>query len=133
MGNPGCTDEGATMDKQRVKPDVAGRRKSVVARIARIEAAIKLANDYLETGEHADWHGLESLVRGEVQGRQAMPSAQRVGQVRLPAPLPASIGGRRASVEEAGALKSFRFCAYKRFGRGRHASAPAHRRAASQR
>ena len=61
------------MNKQRVKHDVTDKRKSIEARVCQIEASIKLANDYLETGEHADWHGFRPLFMEKYQDGQPCP------------------------------------------------------------
>jgi hypothetical protein len=72
------------MKKQRIKQDVTGKRKSIEARIDRIEAAIKLANDYLETGEHADWHGFRPLfVKKFKDGKPCRPHKDWVKNVFL--------------------------------------------------
>lgn len=41
--------------------------------MAKIEAAIKRANEYLETGEHADWHGFRPLFVGKLKDGKACP------------------------------------------------------------
>jgi hypothetical protein len=66
-------DEETAINEQRFKKDVTGKRKSIEARIGRIEAAIKLANDYLETGEHADWHGFRPLFVGKFKDGKPCP------------------------------------------------------------
>ena len=61
------------MNEKRVKQDVTGKRKSIEARIGRIEAAITVANDYLETGEHADWHGFRPWFVGKFKDGKPCP------------------------------------------------------------
>lgn len=61
------------MNEQRVKQDVTLKRKSIDARIGRIEVAIKMANDYLEKGEHADWHGFRPFFVGKVKDDKPCP------------------------------------------------------------
>lgn len=72
------------MNEQRVKQDVTLKRKSIEARIVRIEAAMKLASDYLATGEHADWHGFRPLfVRKVKNGKPCPPHNDWVKNVFL--------------------------------------------------
>lgn len=36
---------------------VTAKRKAVLERIESLERAIRMATEYLESGEHAEWHG----------------------------------------------------------------------------
>jgi hypothetical protein len=55
------------------KQDATGKRKAIETRMRRIEAAIKLANEYRETGEHADWHGFRPLFVGKFKDGEPCP------------------------------------------------------------
>jgi hypothetical protein len=55
------------------KQDVTRKQKSIEARIRRLEASIKLANEYLETGEHADWHGFRPLFVDKYKDSKPCP------------------------------------------------------------
>ena len=61
------------MNEQRIKQDVAGKRKSIEARIGQIEAAMMLANEYLESGEHADWHAFRPLFVAKFKDGEPCP------------------------------------------------------------
>ena len=62
------------MNEERTKQDVTDKRKSIEARIGSIEAAIKFANDYLETGEHADCQGFRALFVGKFKDGVPCPA-----------------------------------------------------------
>jgi hypothetical protein len=64
------------------KQDITAKRKSIEYRIHKIEAAIKLANEYLETGEHAEWHGFRPLfVDKWKEGKPCPPHKEWVRNV----------------------------------------------------
>ncbi len=72
-------DENWNMNGKSVKQAVVGKLKSFEATISRVDTAIKLANDYLETGEHADWHGFRPLFVGKFKdGKPCPPHTDRV-------------------------------------------------------
>ena len=49
------------------------KKRSIENRIRRLEAGIKLANQYLETGEHADWAGFRPLFWYKWKGDEICP------------------------------------------------------------
>ncbi len=49
------------------------KSKSIVDRIKHIEEAIVKAQEYLETGAHADWHGFRPLYSGKMTDGKAQP------------------------------------------------------------
>ncbi len=49
------------------------KSKSIVDRIKHIEEAIVKAQEYLETGAHADWHGFRPLYHGKVKDGKVRP------------------------------------------------------------
>ncbi len=62
------------------------KSKSIVDRIKHIEEAIVKAQEYLETGAHADWHGFRPLYHGKVKdGKAQPPHKDWVKNVFLPA------------------------------------------------
>lgn len=72
------------MNEKPLKQNVTGKRKSIDARIGRIEAAIKLANEYLDTGAHADWQGFRPLFVGKFKdGKPCPPHHEWVKNVFL--------------------------------------------------
>ena len=63
----------------------AAKRIEVVSRIKRFEEAIAKGREYLETGEHADWHGFRPLfVRKMRNGKPLPPHRDWVKNVYLP-------------------------------------------------
>jgi hypothetical protein len=62
-----------------------GKRKAILERIRRIEQATLKAKQYLETGEHAHWHGFRSLFTQKSQnGELCPPHKDWVKNVFLP-------------------------------------------------
>ncbi len=49
------------------------KRKAVLDRIKRLEEAITKAQEYLESGKHADWHGFRPLFNVKVRGGKILP------------------------------------------------------------
>jgi hypothetical protein len=49
------------------------KRKAVLDRIKQIEEAIAKGREYLQTGEHANWHGFRPLFAGKVRDGKALP------------------------------------------------------------
>jgi len=61
------------------------KRKAVVDRIESLEQAIRRAREYLESGEHADWHGFRPLFnRKSKDGKELPPHKDWVKNVFLP-------------------------------------------------
>ena len=58
---------------RRKKKSDTGRRKSVRERIRRIKDEIRKANEYLETGHHAHWHGFRPLFVDKVREGKICP------------------------------------------------------------
>jgi hypothetical protein len=57
------------------------KRKTVVDRIELLEQAIRKANEYLESGKHADWHAFRPLFGHK---RELPPHRDWVRNVFLP-------------------------------------------------
>ena len=49
------------------------KEKAVLDRITHLEDAIAKARAYLETGEHADWHGFRPFFKDKVRGGKVLP------------------------------------------------------------
>ena len=49
------------------------KRKAVLDRIKHIEVAITKGREYLQTGEHAHWHGFRPLFSDKVRDGKALP------------------------------------------------------------
>ena len=49
------------------------KKKSILDRIQRLEAAIAKGREYLESGEHAHWHGFRPLFVGKVRDGKVLP------------------------------------------------------------
>ncbi len=49
------------------------KRKAVLERIKHIEEAITKGHEYLQTGEHAHWHGFRPLFSDKVRDGKALP------------------------------------------------------------
>jgi hypothetical protein len=49
------------------------KRKAVLDRIKHLEEAITKGREYLQTGEHAHWHGFRPLFADKVRGGKALP------------------------------------------------------------
>ena len=61
------------------------KRKAVLDRIESLEEAIKRAREYLESGEHAHWHGFRAFfVRKARDGEELPPHKDWVKNVYLP-------------------------------------------------
>jgi uncharacterized protein YqcC (DUF446 family) len=61
------------------------KRKAVVDRIESIEAAIRKANEYLESGMHAHWSGFRPLFDPKLRdGKELPPHKDWVKNVFLP-------------------------------------------------
>jgi len=62
------------------------KKKDVLERIERLEAALSIAHEYLETGAHADWHGFRALFSPKVRGGKVVPPHKSwVENVYIPA------------------------------------------------
>jgi hypothetical protein len=61
------------------------KRKAIIERIERIERAIVIARDYLESGTNADWKGFRPLFdRKFKDGKELPPHKDWVKNVYLP-------------------------------------------------
>lgn len=61
------------------------KKKAVLERIKHIEEGIVRAKEYLETGEHAHWHGFRPLYVDKVKdGNKLPPHKDWVRNVFLP-------------------------------------------------
>ncbi len=49
------------------------KKKAVLDRIKHLEEAITKGREYLETGEHASWHGFRPLFAPKARGGKALP------------------------------------------------------------
>ena len=49
------------------------KRKAVLDRIKHLEEAITKGCEYLQTGEHAQWHGFRPLFANKVRHGKALP------------------------------------------------------------
>jgi hypothetical protein len=60
-------------------------RDHLLARIKRLEDAITIANEYLDTGKHADWKGFRPLFAAKLRaGKELPPHRDWVRNVFLP-------------------------------------------------
>jgi hypothetical protein len=60
------------------------KKKAILDRIASIEEAIRRANEFLETGQHADWHKFRPLFDHKLKdGKEAPPHKAWVKNVIL--------------------------------------------------
>lgn len=61
------------------------RKKAVLDRIKHLEEAIAKGREYLESGEHAHWHGFRALFANRVHdGKTLPPHKDWVKNVFLP-------------------------------------------------
>ena len=61
------------------------KRKAVLDRIKHLEEAITKGHEFLQTGEHAHWHGFRPLFAGKVRDGTPLPPHQEwVKNVFLP-------------------------------------------------
>ena len=61
------------------------KKKAIINRIKSIEDGIVRAQEYLETGAHAHWHGFRPLYKDKVRdGRELPPHKKWVKNVFLP-------------------------------------------------
>ena len=61
------------------------KRKVVLDRIASLEEALVRGREYLERGDHADWHGFRALfVPKRKDGKELPPDRDWVKKVFLP-------------------------------------------------
>jgi hypothetical protein len=61
------------------------KRKAILDRIKHLAAAIAKGREYLQTGEHAHWHGFRPLFDAKVRdGRSLPPHKDWVKNVFLP-------------------------------------------------
>ena len=49
------------------------KKKAILDRIKHLEDAITKGREYLESGDHADWHGFRPLFARKVQGGKTLP------------------------------------------------------------
>ena len=49
------------------------KRKAILDRIKRLEEMIAKGREYLQTGEHAHWHGFRPLFADKVRDGKALP------------------------------------------------------------
>jgi hypothetical protein len=60
-------------------------KKDILARIQRYEEAIAKANEYLESGRHAQWRGFRALFSTKVRdGKELPPHRDWIKNVFLP-------------------------------------------------
>jgi hypothetical protein len=52
---------------------VESKRKEILARIGRIEAAITKAREYLDSGKHAEWTGFRPLFVDKKRDGEVLP------------------------------------------------------------
>ena len=52
------------------------KRKAVLDRIKHLEEAITKGHEFLQTGEHAQWHGFRPLFVGKVRDGKPLPPHQ---------------------------------------------------------
>ena len=61
------------------------KRKAVLDRIASLEEALVRGREFLESGDHADWHGFRALfVSKRKDGKELPPHRDWVKNVFLP-------------------------------------------------
>lgn len=61
------------------------KKQAVVARIKRLEDAINKANEYLDSGKHANWKGFRPLFASKKKaGKELPPHRDWVKNVFLP-------------------------------------------------
>jgi hypothetical protein len=53
--------------------DITEKKRTVLERIKRCEESIIKAREYLEGGDHADWHGFRSLFSIKTRDGKALP------------------------------------------------------------
>ena len=93
------------MDAQTAK------KKAVLERIESLEDAIQRARAYLETGEHADWHGFRPLfVSKWTDGKEQRPHKSWVQSTFIPRQQKALLRAEKAleRLEQADAPRSGR-------------------------
>ena len=49
------------------------KKKDIQSRIERIESAIQIAREYLDTGANADWHGFRAYFNAKTRNGKALP------------------------------------------------------------
>jgi hypothetical protein len=49
------------------------KKKAILDRIKHLEDAIVKGNEYLETGNHVNWHGFRPLFADKVRDGQSLP------------------------------------------------------------
>lgn len=52
------------------------KKKAILDRIEHLEEAIAKGHEYLETGEHAHWHGFRPLFTPKVKDGEKLPPHQ---------------------------------------------------------
>jgi uncharacterized protein YqcC (DUF446 family) len=76
---------GTRHSTSRTEKAMNAKRKAVLERIEKLEQAIRRANEYLESGKHADWSGFRPLfVRKSKDGKELPPHKDWVKNVFLP-------------------------------------------------
>jgi hypothetical protein len=61
------------------------KKKAIIERIKRIEDAMTIGREYLESGKHADWTGFRPLFKYKVRdGKRLPPHKDWVKNVFLP-------------------------------------------------
>ena len=64
---------------------ISAKRKAVLDRITSLEQAVAKANEYLESGRHADWSGFRPLFARKFRyGEELPPHKDWVKNVFLP-------------------------------------------------
>jgi hypothetical protein len=49
------------------------KKKAVIERLKHLEDALAKAEEYLESGAHADWHGFQPLFVSKIRDGRVMP------------------------------------------------------------
>ena len=66
--------KGSTLSRRGVAGVMMNaKRKAVVDRIESLEQEIRRAKEYLESGEHADWHGFRPLFDRKLKDGKDLP------------------------------------------------------------
>ena len=61
------------------------KKKAILERIKSLEDALTKAQEYLETGAHADWRGFRALFTQKIKdGREVSPHRDWVKNVFIP-------------------------------------------------
>jgi len=68
-----------------MRPDLRSNKKAVLDRIKRLEEAIAKGNEYLKSGQHANWGGFRPLFTPKIKdGKELPPHRDWVKNFYLP-------------------------------------------------